>query len=331
MSTPFTYPVSVAPMMKRTDRHFRFFMRQITKHTLLYTEMLTTGAIIHGPRERLLGFDAAEHPIALQIGGSDPKELAECARIGADFGYDEINLNVGCPSNRVQNAQIGACLMKSPETVARAVEAMRNAVDIEITVKHRIGVDDLDGYDDMLRFVDTVAESGCRRFTIHARKAWLQGLSPKENRNVPPLRHHEVHRLKRERPDLIIETNGGIETVNEIDDHLHHVDAAMIGRAAYDNPYLFADVDRQFYGDDAPTVSRHEVIRNLFDYVAYWTDERGLKLSHLSRHYLQLFRGQPRARSWRRHLSDNAWREGAGVHTLEEALELVPEFGSSAA
>ncbi len=331
MTHSFSYPVSIAPMMKRTDRHFRFFMRQLTKHTLLYTEMLTTGAILHGDRQRLLGFDEREHPVALQIGGSDPENLAECARIGADFGYDEINLNVGCPSSRVQNARIGACLMKSPQIVARCVEAMRKAVDIEVTVKHRIGVDELASYEDMLHFVDTVADSGCRRFTVHARKAWLQGLSPKENRNVPPLRHREVHRLKAERPDLSIETNGGIDSTDEIAAHLQHVDAAMLGRAAYDDPYLFATVDRLFYGDPTAVPSRHQVVRNLFDYIEYWSGKRGLKLNHLTRHYLQLFRGQPHARSWRRHLSENAWRDDAGVHTLRQALELVPESTSSVA
>ncbi len=312
-------------MMKRTDRHYRFFMRQITKHTLLYTEMLTTGAIIHGDRQRLLGFHEDEHPIALQLGGSDPDETAEAAAIGEDFGYDEINLNVGCPSNRVQKGRFGVCLMNEPQTVARAVEAMRDAVDIEVTVKHRIGVDDRDSYEEMLRFVDTVAAAGCRRFTVHARKAWLQGLSPAENRNVPPLRHDEVHRLKRERPELTIETNGGIASLDECTAHLDAVDAVMLGRTAYREPYLFADVDRRFYGDDSPVPTRHEVIRRLFDYVAYWTEERDLSLNHITRHYLQLFRGQPGARSWRRHISENAWRDGAGVHTLREALELVPE------
>ncbi len=320
-----TYPVSIAPMMQRTDRHFRYIMRSITRHTLLYTEMVTTGAIIHGDRERLLGFEEREHPLALQIGGSDPDELAEAARIGQQFGYDEINLNVGCPSNRVQNARIGACLMKTPEVVARAVEAMGRAVDVEVTVKHRIGVDDSDDYGDMLRFVDTVAEAGCRRFIVHARKAWLQGLSPAENRNIPPLRHHEIYRLKEERPNLIIETNGGIDNHDEIARHLGHVDGVMIGRAAYDDPWLFAEVDRRYYGDDQSIPTRGEALENLFDYISHWTEERGLKLHHISRHLLQLFRGQRGARAWRRHISDNASREGAGVDVLREALELVSD------
>jgi tRNA-dihydrouridine synthase A len=312
-------------MMKRTDRHFRYFMRTISKRTLLYTEMLNTGAVIHGNRERLLGFHESEHPIAIQLGGCDPEKLAESARIAQDFGYDEVNLNVGCPSDRVQNARFGACLMKTPDLVARCVEAMAEAVDIEVTVKHRIGVDDIDSYDDMLRFVDTVADAGCRRFTVHARKAWLQGLSPKENRNVPPLRHHEVYRLKEERPHLTIETNGGVDGIDEIKTHLEQVDAVMIGRAAYDDPYLFATIDRHFYGDDRPALTRHEIIRKNFDYVRYWVEERGEKLSYITRHYFQLFRGQTGGRSFRRHLSEYAWRDEANLDTLKEALALVCE------
>ncbi len=328
---PTAYPVSIAPMMQRTDRHYRYLMRRITRHTLLYTEMLTTGAIIHGDRQRLLGFHDDEHPLVLQIGGSDPDELAEAARIGQSFGYDEINLNVGCPSSRVQNARIGACLMESPEVVARAVEAMRQAVDVEVTVKHRIGVDEVDSYDHMLDFVDTVADAGCRRFIVHARKAWLQGLSPAENRNVPPLRHHEIHRLKDERPELIIETNGGIDSYDEIDAHLEYVDGVMIGRAAYDDPWLFSEVDRRYFGDDHPIPTRHEVVEGLFDYVRYWTEERGARLHHISRHLLQIFRAQPGARAWRRHISNNACDRDAGVDVLREGLDLISEINSPAA
>ncbi len=326
----FAYPVSVAPMMKCTDRHFRFLMRLITRRTLLYTEMVTTGAILHGDRERLLGFDDREKPLSLQLGGSDPSELAECARIAVDFGYDEVNLNVGCPSDRVQTGRFGACLMRDPELVARCVDAMKEAVDIEVTVKHRIGVDDLDSYDDMLLFVDTVAQSGCTRFTVHARKAWLKGLSPKENRNVPPLRHPEVHRLKAERPHLIIETNGGIKTLDEVEAHLHQVDAVMIGRAAYDDPYLFADVDRRFFDDPRLVPTRHEVLE---EYLHYADDQlsRGARLTHLSKHLLQLFSGCPGAKRWRRHLSENAWRDEAGAHTLRAGLELVPEVPRTSA
>lgn len=325
------YPVSIAPMMRRTDRHYRFFMRQITRHTLLYTQMLTTGAVIHGDRERLLGFHECEHPVALQIAGSDPEQLAEAARIGQQFGYDEINLNVCCPSSRVQEGQFGACLMETPEAVARSVEAMDRATDVPVTVKHRFGIDELDSYDRLRRFVDTVAEAGCARFSVHARKAWLEGLDPTENRNIPPLRHDGVHRLKRQRPDLTIETNGGIETLDEAEDHLEHVDAVMIGRAAYDNPYMFAEVDRRFYGDDTPVPSRREIVERLCEYVTDWTERFDTKLSHITRHYLQLFYGQPGAGAWRRHLSENAHRPEAGPHTLREALARVDEVARDVA
>ncbi len=244
-----TRAVSVAPMMDRTDRHFRYFMRQITRRTLLYTEMVTMNAILHGDRESLLGYSEEEHPIALQLGGDDPGKLAECAKIAEDWGYDEVNLNVGCPSDRVQKGRFGACLMAYPDVVARSVEAMREACGLAVTVKHRIGVDDLDQYEDMKRFVETVARAGCDRFSVHARKAWLQGLSPKENREVPPLRYEDVYRLKDEFRDLKIEINGGIKTLAETKTHLERVDAVMIGRAAYDNPYVFAEVDREIFGD----------------------------------------------------------------------------------
>lgn len=325
----FKHPISIAPMMKRTDRHFRYFMRLISSKTLLYTEMVTTGAILHGDREQYLDFDASEHPISLQLGGDDPEELVLCAKVAQEWGYDEVNLNVGCPSDRVQSGNFGACLMKTPEVVARAVAAMRDAVDIEVTVKHRIGVDELDDYDHMLRFVDTVAAAGCTRFSVHARKAWLQGLSPKENRNVPPLRYPEVWRLKEERPDLTIEVNGGILTIDQAADHLDHVDAVMIGRAAYDNPYQFAQVDSRFYAETCPPRTRHEVGRAMFPYIEQHLS-RGGKLSHISGHMLQLFSGQPGARRFRRHLSEYAWREGAGTHTLEHALSLIAEEPQSA-
>lgn len=331
MTNSFAHPVSVAPMMRRTDRHFRHFMRQITAHTLLYTEMIPAGAILEGNRERQLAFDEIEHPVALQIGGSDPEDVAECARIGRDFGYDEINLNIGCPSGRVKTGRFGACLMKTPAVVARCVEAMCRAVDIEVTVKHRIGVDDRASYEDMLHFVDVVSSAGCRRFTVHARKAWLEGLDPAENRNIPPLRHREVHRLKRERPELVVETNGGIETLDEVEHHLQHVDAAMIGRAAYDNPYLFAGVDRRFYGDDSPTPTRGEIVERLCEYVDRWVERPGMRLHHLSKHYLQLFYGRPGASAWRRHISENASRDDAGSKVLRRAYRKVREVAASVA
>ncbi|MDY7094585.1 MAG: tRNA dihydrouridine(20/20a) synthase DusA [Acidobacteriota bacterium] len=318
------YPLSVAPMMDRTDRHFRFFLRCITRRTLLYTEMVTTGAVIHGDRDYLLGFDAAEHPLALQLGGEDPGELAECARIARDWGYDEVNLNVGCPSDRVQQGRFGACLMAEPDRVARAVEAMRSAVDLPVTVKHRIGVDDLDRYEDMLRFVDGVSEAGADRFSVHARKAWLQGLSPKENRTVPPLRYEDVYRLKAERPHLQIEINGGILTLEATREHLRHVDAVMVGRAAYDDPYEWVLADSSLFGEATPPPTRAEVVEAFLPYVERWVSQ-GQPLNHLTRHILGLFTQCPGAKAWRRHLSENAHRPGAGPEVITAALELVPE------
>lgn len=316
-------PLSVAPMMERTDRHFRYLMRQITRRTLLYTEMITTAAITHGDRTKLLGFSPEEKPLSLQLGGDHPIELAECARIAEDLGYDEINLNVGCPSSRVQNGHFGACLMAQPETVARCIEAMQKAVVIPVTVKHRIGIDEYDRYEDMSHFVRIVADAGCRRFTVHARKAWLKGLSPKDNRTIPPLRYEDVYRLKAEFPDLLIEINGGITTLEQVQQHLQKVDAVMIGRAAYDNPYLFATVDRDIYGDKTPSPTRHEVIENMLPYLEFWLS-KGLKLSGISRHLLQVFVGQPGTKAWKRHISENAHLENAGVEVIVQALQEIP-------
>lgn len=317
-------------MMDRTDRHFRFFMRQITQRTLLYTEMVTAQAILHGDRQRLLGFDPAERPLALQIGGDDPQQLAICARIGADMGYDEINLNVGCPSSRVQEGHFGACLMAQPERVADCVSAMQSAVSIPVTVKHRIGIDSRDRYEDMEHFVTTVAAAGCRRFTVHARKAWLQGLSPKDNRNIPPLRYGDVYRLKRAHPDLWIEINGGIKTMVEAHQHLNQTDAVMIGRAAYDTPYLLATVDQDIYGDDRPVRSRQQVVQAMFSYVERW-NARGYKLHTISRHMLQLFHGRPGSRAWKRYLTENACHPQAGADVLATALALVAEAAAPTA
>lgn len=316
-------PVSVAPMMQCTDRHFRFLMRQITRHTLLYTEMVTTGAVLHGDRDRLLGFSEVEHPVALQLGGDDPAALAACARIAAERGYDEVNLNVGCPSDRVQDGNFGACLMARPEVVARCVEAMREAVDLPVTVKHRIGIDAIDQYEDMLRFVRIVAEAGADRFTVHARKAWLQGLSPRENREVPPLRYEEVHRLKAELPHLVVEINGGIRRMDEVEAQLAHVDAVMIGRGAYDDPLAFATADRRFFADPAPAPTRREVVERMLPYVEAHVTE-GDRLHRVARHMLTLFAGQPGTRAWKRHLSENATRPGAGPEVIEAALARVP-------
>ena len=315
--------LSVAPMMDRTDRHDRYMMRMLTRHTLLYTEMVTTGAVLRGDRDRLLGYHPAEHPIALQLGGDDPGELAECARIAEDLGYDEVNLNVGCPSDRVQKGRFGACLMAEPKRVADGVAAMRAAVQLPVTVKHRIGIDEIDSYEDMLRFVDVVREAGADRFSVHARKAWLQGLSPKENREIPPLRYEDVHRLKREREELVIEINGGITDFDQVEQQLEHVDAVMIGRAAYENPYLFADADRRFFDPSATVPSRREVIEAMKEYAAHML-EAGTTLGRIARHMTQLCHRHPGARAWRRHLSENVHRPGADVSIFDAAMALVP-------
>ena len=285
--------------------------------------MITTAAILHGDREKLLGFSPEEKPLSLQVGGDNPQELAECARIAVDMGYDEINLNVGCPSNRVQNGNFGACLMAQPERVAQAVEAMQKAVDLPVTVKHRIGIDQRDRYEDMAHFVRIVSEVGCRHFTVHARKAWLKGLSSKENRNIPPLRYQDVHRLKQEFSHLFIEINGGITTLEQVQEQLKLVDAVMIGRAAYDNPYLFARVDRDLYGEDVTPSTRREVVEAMLPYIDYWI-AKGLKLNAISRHMLQLFAGKPGTKAWKRHISENAHRPGAGFEVICAALAKVP-------
>lgn len=317
-------PLSVAPMMDRTDRHFRYFMRQITRQTLLYTEMVTSKAIIHGDRERLLGFSLAEKPLALQLGGDSPSELASCARIAADMGYDEVNLNVGCPSDRVTTGNFGACLMAQPERVADCVAAMRAVVSIPVTVKHRIGIDQRDRYEDMAHFVAVVAQTGCDRFTVHARKAWLQGLSPKENRTVPPLRYDDVHRLKREFPQLKIEINGGFSSLAAVQTQLSAVDAVMIGRAAYDDPYLFAAADQVIFAQPTPVPSRHQVAEAMLPYIDTWI-AKGYKLNKITRHMLQLFLGQPGSRLWRRYLTEQSCRWEAGSEVVRAAIAQMPK------
>jgi tRNA-dihydrouridine synthase A len=318
--------LSIAPMMEWTDRHCRFFHRLLTRRTLLYTEMVTAAAIRHGDRDRLLGFDAAEHPVALQLGGSDPAMLAEAAKVGADYGYDEINLNVGCPSDRVQSGSFGACLMAEPDLVARCCAAMRDAVPdhIPVTVKCRIAVDEMEEWPTLKGFVDQVAATGgVRRFIVHARKAWLKGLSPKENRSVPPLRYDLVHRLKAERPDLDISINGGIVTLDAAAEHLSDLDGVMIGRAAYETPEILADADRRIYGAaEAESADLSAVIAAMADYA----DDRmrqGAPLSAITRHMLGLFQGRPGARAWRRHLSENAHLPTAAPQTLLDAAAKV--------
>lgn len=309
-------------MMDWSDRHCRFFHRQLSRRALLYTEMVTAAAVIHGTRDRLLGFAKAEHPIALQLGGSDPASLAEAAAIGADYGYDEINLNVGCPSDRVQEGRFGACLMAEPDLVARCLSAMRARVSVPVTVKCRIGIDDQDSEADFQAFIDRVADAGCTTFIVHARKAWLRGLSPKENREVPPLDYDRVYRLKAARPDLEIVLNGGIETLDACETHLAHVDGVMLGRAAYQTPYLLADVDRRFYAANERPLSRAEAVRALVPYLeAHFA--RGGRLSNVTRHILGLYHGQPRGRLFRRTLSEDGIKAGAGVEVLMKAVALV--------
>ncbi len=317
-------PLSVAPMMDRTDRHYRFLMRAVTRRCLLYTEMLTTGAVLHGDRERLLGFDPRERPLAIQLGGDDPAELARAARVAEQLGYDEIDLNVGCPSDRVQQGRFGACLMAEPDRVARAVEAMRAAVALPVTVKHRIGIDDLDRYEDLERFVRRVAAAGCDRFVIHARKAWLTGLSPKQNRTVPPLRYSDVHRLKAALPGLVIEINGGFTSLAQVREQLQRVDGVMIGRAAYDDPFMLATADREVFGENAPAPTRRGVVEAMLPYIEQWR-ARDVALGTLTRHMLGLVNARPGARAWRRHLSERAGRPGAGPELLREGLRLVPD------
>ncbi len=315
-------PLSIAPMMDRTDRHYRYFMRQISRRTLLYTEMITSQAIIHGDRSKLLDFSPEEKPLVLQLGGDNPIQLAECAKIGENWGYDAINLNIGCPSPRVQNGNFGACLMTQPELVAEAVEKMRQKIKIPVTVKHRIGVDQCDRYEDMVNFVRIVSEAGCTNFTVHARKAWLQGLSPKENRNVPPLRYPDVYRLKQEFPHLLIEINGGITTLEQTKDHLKFVDAVMIGRAAYDRPYIFATVDRDIFNEDITPKSRREIVETMLPYIDYWIN-RGTRLNSITRHMLQLFAEQPGTKAWKRYITENACLPGADSLVVSNALKKV--------
>lgn len=315
---------SVAPMMEWTDRHERFFLRLISRHALLYTEMVTSMAVLHGDRERLLGFNDEEHPVALQLGGSEPEDLAEAARIGADFGYDEINLNVGCPSDRVQSGRFGACLMKEPDLVAACVEAMQKAVAVPVTVKCRLGVDEQEPEEVLPAFTARMREVGVRSLTIHARKAWLKGLSPKENRTVPPLDYPLVHCIKQEFPELEIIINGGIRTLEETAAQLAHVDGVMMGRAAYETPYELAEVDRCFFGAKTPVKKRGEIVRDFFPYLERRLAE-GVPLHAMTRHILGLFQGVPGARAWRRHLSENAVKPGAGISVVEEALSRVDD------
>jgi tRNA-dihydrouridine synthase A len=314
--------LAVAPMMDWTDRHCRAFHRLLAPHARLYTEMVTAAAVTHGDRERLLGFDPSEHPVALQLGGADPAELAAAARMGAEFGYDEINLNVGCPSDRVQSGRFGACLMQEPALVADCVAAMREALatdhaTVEVTVKCRLGVDQQDEYADLQHFIETVRAAGCTTFAVHARKAWLKGLSPKENREVPPLDHARVYRLKREFPDLTVIANGGIASLAEIREHLGHVDGVMLGRLAYHEPYRLAEIEAELFG--VPLPDRADVLRRLRPHVDVHLAAGG-RLQHIARHVLGLYQGLPGARAFRRSLSENAHRPDADWRVVEQAM-----------
>lgn len=317
--------ISVAPMMDWTDRHDRYFLRLISKHALLYTEMVTTGALIHGDRHRHLHYDDAEHPIALQLGGSDPQALADCMKWAEDYAYDEVNLNVGCPSDRVQSGKFGACLMAEPGLVADCIAAMDKASPLPVTVKCRIGIDDQDDWQDLYNFIKTVHENGgCTSFTIHARKAWLQGLSPKENRDIPPLNYDLVYRLKETFPALEICINGGIVTLEAAADHLQHVDGVMIGRAAYQNPYVLAEADRLFYGDDHPIPTRRDIAEQMVPYIDRRMDE-GVPLKSITRHILGLYNGMPGAKQWRRMLSDHQQLKDRKGDILLDAVEAVED------
>ena len=320
---------SVAPMLDWTDRHCRYFHRQLSQQALLYTEMVTTGAIIHGKGD-YLAWNQEEQPVALQLGGSDPLALAQCAELAQARGYNEINLNVGCPSDRVQNGRFGACLMGEAALVADAVKAMRDRVSIPVTVKTRIGIDDQDSYEFLCDFIRQVSEQGgCEMFIIHARKAWLSGLSPKENREIPPLDYERVYQLKRDFPHLTMSINGGIKTLAEAKVHLQHVDGVMVGREAYQNPGMLAEVDRELFGSARPAVDPVAVVRSMYPYIEQELAQ-GTYLGHITRHMLGLFQGIPGARQWRRYLSENAHKAGANVETLEAALSLVADKVPSA-
>jgi tRNA-dihydrouridine synthase A len=316
------WPVSIAPMMKWTDRYYRYFMRQITKCTLLYTEMIGSGAVLHGSREKLLGFAMEEKPLALQIGGDDPKELSECARIVEDYGYNEINLNVGCPSERVQKGNFGACLMAEPELVRDCLKAMKDVVSIPVTVKQRIGIDGQESYDSLAKFVEIVAESGCDRFIVHSRIAVLKGLSPKDNRTIPPLRYEDVYQLKKDYPDLIIEINGGIKSIEDITPHLQFIDGVMVGRAAYENPYMFAEVDSRFYNENPTPKTRRQIVEAMIPYIDDWAN-KNVNPQQIIHHMLNLFAHQPGTKRWKGYLSENAHKPEVDGNILVEAMKAV--------
>ncbi len=326
MSLPSTlqtaHRLSVAPMMDWTDMDFRYLCRLISRHTLLYTEMVTTGALIHGDKARFLKHYPDEYPLALQLGGCDPQALAECAVMAEDAGFQEVNVNIGCPSDRVQNGAFGACLMAEPELVARGVEAMKKATNLPVTVKTRLGIDHQDSYEFLHQFVHEINEAGADALILHARKAWLQGLSPKQNRNVPPLDYSRVYQIKQDFPALHVDVNGGIESLEQAETHLNEVNGVMIGRAVYNQPYLLAEADKRLFADERLIPSQHEIVEQMLPYIEQRMQE-GRPLKSITRHMLGLFQGQTGARRWRRHLSENAHLPGADIDVIREALKLV--------
>lgn len=315
---------SIAPMLDWTDRHCRYFHRLLTQESLLYTEMVTTGAIIHGKGD-FLAYNEAEHPVSLQLGGSNAADLATCAKLAQERGYDEINLNVGCPSDRVQNGRFGACLMAEPNLVADCIKAMKDVVDIPVTVKTRIGIDDQDSYEFLTTFIQTVHQKGgCDDFTIHARKAWLSGLSPKENREIPPLDYDRAYQLKQDFPYLNIGLNGGVKSLEHSLEHLTHLDGVMVGREAYQSPYILAEVDQKIFGLDRPIKKRSQIVEEMYPYIEKQLSN-GAYLGHITRHMLGLFQSMPGARQWRRYISENAHKKGAGLEVVETALAKIPK------
>ena len=312
----------IAPMMDCTDRHDRFFLRLFSPHMLMYSEMVTAQAVIHGDREYLLGFDSSEHPLALQLGGSDPVLLAQAARIAEDYGYDEINLNVGCPSDRVKSGFFGACLMAKPDIVADCVSAMKAAVNIPVTVKHRTGIDHQDSWEELMRFMQCQIDAGSDAMIVHARKAWLQGLSPKQNRDIPPLQYDWVYQLKQAFPGTEIIINGGIKTLDECKQHLNHVDGVMLGREPYANPYMLAQVDTRLFNDDHSIPTRFEILQRFYPYLEQQMS-LGMPISKVVRHIIGLFHAQPNGKQWRRYLSDHAFKRDAGIAVIQQAENLV--------
>jgi tRNA-dihydrouridine synthase A len=323
------YRLSIAPMMQYTDRHYRYFMRQFTKRTLLFTEMVVGNTITHNLKsdylDKVLGFEAVEHPIAIQLGGDDPEVMTQAAKVCKDYGYDEINLNIGCPSDKVQKGRFGVCLMRDAQRVAELVDRMQQVVSIPVTVKHRIGVDDDDSYEFMLQFVDTVAQAGCQLFSVHARKAWLHGLSPSQNRNIPPLKYDYVYRLKQERPDLTIVINGGIRDIDETQAHLEKVDGVMIGRAAYQQPELFANVDKTIFGDENHTPPSMETVLAAMDEYLAKRLAQGDKVNYIAKHLVGLFKNRRNARRWRRSLTENMYGDTTGFSLLKLYQEAFGE------